>query len=86
MIEAILDKVKRRGASAEVFLTESAASEISFESGKLKNAEQKTVLGIGLRVIREGRIGFSSTTDPHGIERSGGKCPGCLTVRERGAF
>lgn len=68
MIESILDKVKRRGASAEVFLTERAASEISFESGKLKNAEQKTVLGIALRVIHEGRLGFASTTDPHRIE------------------
>jgi PmbA protein len=68
MIESILDKVKRRGASAEVFLTERASSEISFEAGKLKNAEQKTALGIGLRVISEGRIGFASTTDPIRIE------------------
>lgn len=68
MIETILDKVKRRGGSGEVFQTERTSSEISFEAGKLKNAEQKKVFAIGLRVIHEGRIGFSSTTDPDRAE------------------
>jgi len=68
MIETILDKVKRRGGSGEIFQTKRTSSEISFEAGKLKNAEQKKVFAIGLRVIHEGRIGFSSTTDPDRAE------------------
>jgi len=64
MIENILDRVKRRGGSGEVFRTERTSTEISFEAGKLKNAERKKVFAVGLRVIHEGRIGFSSTTDP----------------------
>jgi PmbA protein len=67
MVEKILDSVKSRGASGEIFLTERTESEISFEAGKLKNAEQKKVFALGLRVIHEDRIGFSSTTDPDRI-------------------
>lgn len=63
MIEQILERASRLGASAEVFLTEHRESEVSFETGKLKNAERKHRFGVGLRVVLEGRLGFSSSSD-----------------------
>ncbi len=68
MIEKILDSAKRKVDSAEVFYTETEENEITFEAGKLKNADRKNVSGWALRVIHEGHVGFSSTTDPDRIE------------------
>lgn len=68
MIETILDKVKKRVDSAEVCFIETEAREVSFESGTLKNVEQRSILGISLRVIRNGHLGFSSTTDMNRID------------------
>ncbi|MFC1693419.1 TldD/PmbA family protein [Candidatus Latescibacterota bacterium] len=64
MIETILEKAKKKVDSAEVFFSETLTNEISFDSGILKNAERKSIFGYALRVIHEGRVGFSSTTDP----------------------
>ncbi len=68
MIEKILESAKRKVDSAEVFYTETEENEITFEAGKLKNADRKSISGWALRVIYEGRVGFSSTTDPDRIE------------------
>ena len=64
MIEKLLKTAQRKADSAEVFVTESNEIAVTFESGALKSAERKSSYGIGLRVIRDGRIGFSSSTDP----------------------
>lgn len=68
MIEKVLDIVSRRGASAEAFLTERSTVEVTFEAGKLKTAERKSLMGIGLRVIREGRLGFAAASDATRLE------------------
>ena len=68
MVERILEKAKKRVDSAEVFRTETEITEISFEAGVLKNAERKSLSGAALRVVHEGRLGFSSTTDPDRID------------------
>jgi PmbA protein len=68
MIERIIERAARRGASAEVFLAERGESEVAFEAGKLKSVEQKHRLGVGLRVIYEGRLGFSSASDENRLD------------------
>ena len=68
MIEKILDKAKRKVDAAEVFYMETSADEVSFEAGKLKISERKNAFGIVLRVINNGRIGFSSTSDPDRLD------------------
>lgn len=65
MIEKILARAKKMVDEAEVFFTESSTAEVTFEAGMLKTIEEKNTLGIGLRVIHNGRIGFSSSSD-HG--------------------
>jgi len=68
MIENILDNAKKKVDTAEVYFAETLSNSILFESGILKNIERKSISGAGLRVIHEGRLGFSSTTDPTRIE------------------
>ena len=67
MIEKILESAKKKVDSAEVFSVETVLNEISFEAGKLKRAERKNITGIALRIIHDGHVGFSSTTDPNRI-------------------
>ena len=63
MIEKILDLAKRSADAAEVFCVESESRRAEFENNRLKYITTKLVRGVGLRVICNGRIGFSSTTD-----------------------
>ena len=61
--EKILDLALKNSDSAEVIYEEGESRSISFENNKLKNVNTKSIRGIGLRVIKDGKIGFSSTTD-----------------------
>jgi len=63
MIEKILESAKKSADAAEVFLVEDETREGEFENNKLKYITTKSVCGVGLRVIVNGRIGFSSTTN-----------------------
>ena len=67
MIEKILDSAKHEVNAAEVYFEDISSLEVYFEAGVLKNAERKNAYGIGLRVIHEGRVGFSSSSDPDRI-------------------
>ncbi|GJQ58838.1 MAG: TldD/PmbA family protein [Candidatus Scalindua sp. AMX11] len=61
--EKILDLASKKADSVEVIYEEGESRSISFENNKLKSVHTKSIRGVGLRVIREGKIGFSSTTD-----------------------
>ncbi|MBI4725672.1 TldD/PmbA family protein [candidate division TA06 bacterium] len=63
IINQILDLAKKKAEAAEVILVEGKESPVEFRSGKLHSVEHKEIKGAGLRVVRHGRIGFSSTTD-----------------------
>ncbi|MEW6359242.1 MAG: TldD/PmbA family protein [Planctomycetota bacterium] len=53
----------RSAEAAEIIFEESEVREVVFENNRLKYVTTKEERGMGLRVIKEGRIGFSSTTD-----------------------
>ncbi|MDN3514962.1 MAG: TldD/PmbA family protein [Candidatus Brocadia sp.] len=61
--EKILELALKQTSSVEVLYDEGEARSVSFENNKLKYVTTKSIRGIGLRVIKDGRIGFSSTTD-----------------------
>ncbi len=67
--EKILDLASKSSDSAEVIYEEGESSSISFENNKLKSVYTKSIRGIGLRIIKDGKIGFSSTTDFRQPER-----------------
>lgn len=63
MIEKTLKLAKGRAEQAEAIALSGEVMPVEFKSGKLHAVEHKEIRGLGLRVIRRGRIGFSSTTD-----------------------
>jgi PmbA protein len=63
LAQKVLDMAASRADGAEVVLDAGESSAAHFENNKLKSIETKGILGIGVRVIHKGRIGFSCTTD-----------------------
>jgi PmbA protein len=63
VIEKTLSLARGRTDQAEVIGYSGETVPVEFKSGKLHAVEHKEIRGLGLRVIRKGRIGFSSTTD-----------------------
>ncbi len=67
--ERTLELALKNSDSAEVLYEEGESRSISFENNKLKSVYTRSIRGIGLRVIKNGKIGFSSTTDFRKPER-----------------
>ena len=63
LIDTILTKAAAGADSAEVFYDASESRPVEFENNQVKYIATKSERGIGLRVIKNGRIGFSSTSD-----------------------
>jgi len=63
IIEKALSLAKGRTEQAEAIAYTGETVPVEFKSGKLHSVEHKEIRGLGLRVVRRGRIGFSSTTD-----------------------
>jgi len=62
-MEKILEMVSSRVEEAELYRVRSQTKEIGFQANKLKSVESAFEDGVGLRVIKNERIGFSSLTD-----------------------
>jgi PmbA protein len=61
--EKILELALKAAEAVEVIYEEGQSHSVSFEHNKLKYIHNKSIRGVGLRIIKNGRIGFSSTTD-----------------------
>lgn len=57
----LLDQAKNKGESAEVFYLSRYREPVVFEANQLKTLELQETSGVSLRLIKDGRIGFSST-------------------------
>ncbi len=64
MTEDLLKSAKARYGDAEVYRVRSESHPISFENNRLKEVMRRDSAGVALRVISDGKIGFSSTTNP----------------------
>ena len=62
-MEKILDMVASQAQEAEIYRVRSQVKTVKFQANRLKSVDSASEEGIGLRVIRKGKIGFSSTTD-----------------------
>ena len=60
--ERILEEASRVCEEAEVFFVESESAPVHFEANRVKAADSHETAGAALRVIKNGRIGFSSTS------------------------
>ena len=62
-LETLIDLAKQRTEAVEAYYLSSQSTPIEFENNRLKSLQTKAVQGIALRVIRNGRLGFASSTD-----------------------
>ncbi len=61
-MEGILEKAKKVCEEAEVFSVTREETPVRFEANRLKHLETRQSAGVALRIIKDGRIGFSATT------------------------
>lgn len=63
-MERIAEELARRGvAGFEIFHEESTQQPVSFDQNVLQNLESRTEAGVGVRVIQDGRVGFTASSD-----------------------
>ena len=61
--EEVLALAQRHADQAEVYSVSSRSIPVSYEGNRLKSVDTRESSGMALRIIKDGRIGFSSTTD-----------------------
>ena len=62
-MEKILDQAKRVAEEAEVFMVSSEETSVQFEANRLKHVQNKQTSSVALRIIKQGRVGYATTTD-----------------------
>ncbi len=61
MVERIIDELKKKGVKGEAFYASSRMNVVKFQDDKLHSIEEKEISGVGVRVIKDGKVGFAST-------------------------
>ena len=61
--EELLSRAARVAQDAELFWATHQDTPVTFEANRLKLVESRDTSGIALRIVKDGRIGFSSTTN-----------------------
>lgn len=67
-MEDILERVLLQTKQAEVYKEDFQNTNVSFHSNRLKSIGNSFGQGIGVRIIKNGKIGFSSTTDKQDLD------------------
>jgi len=62
-MENILAQAKEVAEEAEVFMVSSEEIPVQFEANRLKHIQSKQSSSLALRIIRQGKIGYSATTE-----------------------
>lgn len=68
IVQDIVKKAMEKADGAQVTMVTKETSEVDFEYDKLKSAESSQRTNIEVKVILNGKLGASSTTDPKDIE------------------
>jgi PmbA protein len=67
-VENILALARKTAEAAEVFEVASEETSVQFETNRLKHIQSKQSTGIALRIIKEGRLGYATTTELKDID------------------
>ncbi len=67
ILKQIIDKAMEQADSAQVLMVTQETSGVDFENDRLKSAESSQRTQIDLKVIVDGKVGTSSTTDPSDV-------------------
>ena len=68
MEDKVLEMAEARGVQAEVFGSEENRTVVEFRANEFHSQESRLTHGYGLRVVKNGRVGFSSSSDPNKVE------------------
>lgn len=68
IVEQIIQKALEKAQDAQATMVQHETSAVDFENDKLKAAESSQRTQINLKVILDGKVGVSSTTDPRDVE------------------
>lgn len=68
IVNRLIEKAMTRAQGAQASLGRSESVSISFENDKLKSAESSQSTGMSVKVVVNGKIGSSHTTDIHDID------------------
>lgn len=61
--EKVIELARQKGVEAEAYLTRGRELSIEVEQGEVENLKEAGETGLGVRVIKEKRIGFAYTSD-----------------------
>jgi PmbA protein len=67
-VENILAQAKRVAEEAEVFMVSSEETPVQFEANRLKHIQSKQSTSVALRIVRQGKIGYATTTELDGSQ------------------
>jgi len=62
-VEQILAQAKKAAEEAEVFMVSSEETPVHFEANRLKHIQSKQRGIVALRIIRQGKLGYATTTE-----------------------
>jgi len=68
IVEKIVQKAMESADAAQAVMVSQETSAVDFENDKLKSAESSQRTKINVKVIKNGKVGTSSTTDPNDVE------------------
>ena len=68
IVNRLIEKAMTKAQGAQASLGRSESVNISFENDKLKSAESSQSTGMSVKVVINGKIGSSHTTDIHDID------------------
>lgn len=67
-MEDVLNRANRIAEEAEVFMVSSEEMPVEFEANRLKHIQSKQSTTIALRIVKDGRIGYATTTRVDDVE------------------
>jgi PmbA protein len=67
-VEEILARAKKVAEAAEVFTVSAEETTAQFEANRLKHIQSKQSTSVALRIIKDGRLGYATTTRPDDIQ------------------
>jgi PmbA protein len=68
IVQEIVEKASQRAQAVQAVMLTQETSAVGFENDRLKSAESSQRTQIEVKVIVDGKVGVSSTTDPQDIE------------------
>ncbi len=82
----LLERSTNRADSAEVFRISSKSIPVKFTSGELESVKSYDTTGVALRLIKEGKLGFSTTTYMNDLDEIVDKAIEASTIGEKVSF